>query len=110
MAAARAGRRQGALKTPLREVCKQYLTCCEGGMERRERMTRHNLAVYEGSIRNYICPDPARRATAGNNRSKVAFAEGIGELTFGDLTAETIGDFRDRRRSSGVMPIWRGAS
>ncbi len=37
---------QDAARATLREAAALFLTYCEGRMERGERMTRHNLAVY----------------------------------------------------------------
>ncbi len=36
------------------ELTKLYLAHCQDRMERGERMTRHNLAVYRGHINNHI--------------------------------------------------------
>lgn len=98
----RSGKYRGdALKSPLKKVCGKYLAYCEGRMERGERMTRHNLAVYKGHIWNYICPDPERRAKQKNSRL-VAFSDGLGDTLLGDLTTGTIIAFRDRLRAAGV--------
>lgn len=94
--------RSGARKTPLENVCRQYLDHCKGRMDRGERMTRHNLAVYEGHIWNYICPDLERRSKCSKNPRLTAFADGIGELPLGDLTTGTIIEFRDNLRAAGV--------
>jgi len=94
--------RGDAQKTPLKKVCEQYLAYCEGRRERGERMTRHNLAVYEGHIWNYICPDPQRHTKGKNNPRLVVFTDGLGETVLGDLTTGTIIEFRDSLRAAGV--------
>src|SRR5207248_6925442 len=64
--------RPDSAKVTVKDVCESYLEHCRGRMARRERMTRHNLAVYEGHIFNYICPDPARQQDRKSNpRMKV---------------------------------------
>src|SRR4051794_27886960 len=45
--------RPEAAKVTVKDVCDSYLDHCRGRMLRGERMTRHNLAVYEGHIFNY---------------------------------------------------------
>lgn len=94
--------RSEALKMSLKTLCAQYLVYCTGRMERRERMTRRNLAVYEGHIWNYICPDPERRAKQKNKTRVVPFNEGLGNLPLSELTAGTVAEFRDRLRLAGV--------
>lgn len=69
-------------------------------MERRERMTRHNLAVYRGHVANYICPQPYSTPT-GRTRA-IAFEEGLGHLRLRDVTARSVGEFRDELRTAGV--------
>ena len=91
-----------AEKTPLKKVCEQYLEYCEGRMERGERMTPHNLAVYEGHIWNYICPDPDRAAERQSNPRTVEFEHGLRETVLGDLTTGKIIEFRDDLRTAGV--------
>lgn len=91
-----------ARKIKLREVCEHYLTYCQGRMERGERMTRHNLAVYEGHIWNYISPKADRSARAKKNPRLVPFEDGIGAIAVGELTTGTIIEFRDRLREAGV--------
>ena len=70
-------------------------------MKRRERMTRHNYKVYEGHIRNYICPDPQRHASRGAP-SGAPLQGGIGGSRLGQFTARVVGNFRDRLRDAGV--------
>ena len=100
--------RSEAMKTPLNKVCEQFLEYCEGRMERGERMTRHNLSVYEGHIWNYICPDPKRHAKRKKNPRFVVFTEGLSDTHLSDLTTGTIIGFRDRLRAAGVsVPVTR---
>lgn len=70
-------------------------------MERRERMTRHNLTVYRGHVDNYICPQPPRSPQPGLTRA-IAFTEGLGHLRLRDVTARSVGAFRDDLRAAGV--------
>lgn len=71
-------------------------------MKRRERMTRHNYKVYEGHVRNYICPDPDRHAEGKRPSRLKPFDGGIGAIKLGQLTASKVADFRDRMRDAGV--------
>ncbi len=90
--------RPDAAKVTIKEVCNGYLDHCRGRMQRRERMTRHNLAVYEGHVWNYICPDPERQKDRVPNPRMKVFVGGIGTAKLGQLTARAVGDFRDRLR------------
>jgi integrase len=78
--------RPDAGKVTVKEACDLYLEHCRGRMERRERMTRHNLKVYEGHVRNHILH-------AGH---------GISAIKLAQLTARTVGDLRDALRDAGV--------
>jgi integrase len=78
--------RSSADKVTLKEVCEGFLEHCAGRYERDERMTRKMLTVYKGHVRNHILhPD-----------------HGIGNRKLSQLTARSVGDFRDRLRSAGV--------
>jgi hypothetical protein len=78
--------RSSADKVTLREVCESFLEHCAGRYERDERMTRKMLAVYKGHVSNHILhPD-----------------HGLGNRKLSQLTARSVGDFRDRLRSAGV--------
>ncbi len=68
------------------DLSKLYFAHCQERMERGERMTRHNFAVYRGHITNHI------------QNAKI----GIGSGKLAQITAATICDFRDRLRNSGV--------
>jgi integrase len=94
--------RANAAKVTVKELADLFLRHCEGRMKRRERMTRQNYNTYEGHVINYICPDPERQAQRKRNKRMRPFAQGIGAVKLGQLTARAIGDFRDRLRDAGV--------
>jgi integrase len=78
--------RPGADKVTVKEVCEAFLEHCEGRQCRDERMTRKMLVVYRGHVQNHILhPD-----------------RGVGGSKLSQLTARSIGEFRDRMRASGV--------
>lgn len=84
--------RADAAKVTVREVAESYLDYCQGRMERRERMTRQNLAVYRGHIHNHILHSE----------------HGVAAVKLAQLTARAVGDLRDRLRSAGVsVPTMR---
>ena len=78
--------RADAAKVTVREVAESYLDYCQGRMERRERMTRQNLAVYRGHIHNHILHPE----------------HGVAAVKLAQLTVRAVGDLRDRLRSAGV--------
>ncbi len=94
--------RSDATKVTVHEACEAFLEYCRGRMERGERMTRHNLKVYEGHVWNYICPDPERHADGKRPPRLRPFTAGIGTVKLGQLTARTVSEFRDRVRDTGV--------
>jgi integrase len=78
--------RSDAGRVTVKEVCESFLEHCSGRHERDERMTRKMLVVYKGHVKNYILhPD-----------------YGIGNLKLSQLTARSVGDFRDRLRGAGA--------
>jgi integrase len=78
--------RSDADRVTVKEVCESFLEHCSGRHERDERMTRKMLVVYKGHLNNHILhPD-----------------YGIGNFKLSQLTARSVGDFRDRLRSAGV--------
>jgi integrase len=79
--------RPNADKVTVKEVCESFLEHCEGRNERDERMTRKMLIVYKGHVNNHIFQADY----------------GLGSRKLSQLTARTVGDFRDRLRSVGVM-------
>jgi len=78
--------RAAADKITVKIVCESFLRYCEGRNQRDERMTRKMLTVYRGHINNHIL------------NSK----HGIGGRKLSQFTARSVGDFRDRVRTSGV--------
>ena len=83
---ARGTHRPDASKVTVKEVCESFLEHCEGRMQRDERMTRKGLTVYRGHINNHILhPD-----------------HGIGGRKLSQLTARSVGEFRDNIRNAGV--------
>jgi integrase len=78
--------RPHADKIAVKEVCEGFLERCAGRNQRDERMTRKMLVVYKGHVRNPILhPD-----------------FGIGGRKLSQLTARSVGDFRDGLRGAGV--------
>jgi integrase len=78
--------RSSADKVTLKVVCDGFLEHCAGRYERDERMTRKMLTVYKGHVCNHILHPE----------------HGIGNCKLSQLTARSVGDFRDRLRSAGV--------
>jgi integrase len=78
--------RPNADKVTVKEVCESFLEHCTGRNERDERMTRKMLAVYKGHVNNHI----------------LHADHGLGGRKLSQLTARSVGDFRDRLRSVGV--------
>ena len=78
--------RADADKVTVKQVCESFLEHCEGRNERDERMTRKMLAVYRGHVNNHILhPD-----------------HGLGGRKLSQLTARSVGEFRDQLRGAGV--------
>jgi integrase len=78
--------RPDADKVIVKEVCDSFLEHCEGRNERDERMTRKMLTVYRGHVNHHI----------------LHADHGIGRRKLSQLTARSVGDFRDRLRNCGV--------
>lgn len=78
--------RPDADKVSVREVCESFLDHCEGRCERDERMTRKTLTVYRGHVHNHILHED----------------RGLGSRKLSQLTARSVGEFRDQLRTSGV--------
>jgi len=78
--------RPNADKVTVKEVCENFLEHCEGRNERDERMTRKMLTVYKGHVNNHILHTDY----------------GLGSRKLSQLTARSVGEFRDRLRSFGV--------
>ncbi len=94
--------RRDASRVTVKEVCSAFLEWCEGRNERDERMTSKLLAVREGHVWNYIAPDPKWQAERRTRGRVKAFEGGIGEIKLAQLSARSVGAFRDRLRSAGV--------
>jgi integrase len=78
--------RSSADKVTIKEVCESFLEHCVNRNQRDERMTRKMLVVYKGHVSNHILHP----------------ANGLGSSKLSQLTARSVGDFRDRLRSAGV--------
>jgi integrase len=96
--------RPDAAKITVAEAANLFLAHCKTRMERRERMTRRNYQVYEGYVRNYICPDAEwhakKHATASHAFNY--FDKGIGRKTLAQLTVGNVTKFRDDLRATGL--------
>jgi integrase len=78
--------RPNADKVTVKDVCESFLEYCGGRNERDERMTRKMLMVYKGHVNNHI----------------LHADHGLGGRKLSQLTARSVGEFRDRLRSAGV--------
>ena len=78
--------RPSADRITVKEVCESFLDRCTLRNERNERMTRKMLVVYKGHVNNYILNG----------------TYGIGGKKLSQLTARSIGDFRDSLRDAHV--------
>ena len=78
--------RPNAEKWTVKEVCENFLDYCAGRNERDERMTRKMLAVYKGHVNNHI----------------LHANHGLGSRKLSQLTARSVGEFRDRLRAASV--------
>lgn len=94
--------RADAAKVTVKEVAELFLVYCHGRMQRRERMTRRNYAVYEGHVRNYICPDPTRHADKKRRARLKPFTKGVGGKTLRKLTTGNVEDFCDELKKAGI--------
>jgi integrase len=94
--------RSDASKVTVLDAAELFLEHCKARMKRRERMTQHMYNVYEGYIRNYICPDPERHRGKTRNKRLVPFKDGLTNVKLAQLTARVVSDFRDSLRDAGV--------
>src|SRR5258708_11129611 len=78
--------RPNADKVTVGEACESFLEHCSGRNERDERMTRKMLTVYRGHVNNHILHSD----------------HGLGSRKLSQLTARSVGDFRDGMRGVGV--------
>jgi integrase len=93
--------RADAARVTVKDAADLFLIYCHGRMERRERMTRRNYAVYEGHVHNYICPDQKRHADPHRARL-TAFDKGIGGTRLRELTAGKVERFCDHLKEAGI--------
>lgn len=97
--------RPDADKTTLKEVAEKYVEHVKGRSKRGERFSRRHLAMVEGRIENYICPNPER---AKGVRRATPFTEGVRGIKLAHLTPPVVDAFRDRLRDAGVsVPLTR---
>ncbi|HEY1745710.1 MAG TPA: tyrosine-type recombinase/integrase [Xanthobacteraceae bacterium] len=102
----RAGTFRGdASKFTVKDAADSFLKHCEGRRQRRERMTQHNYNTMDGHTGNYICRDPKRHEGKVRPVRLKAFDGGIGSIRLSQLTARSIGDFRNRLRDAGVSVV-----
>ena len=78
--------RPDADKVTVNDVCESFLEHWRGRNERDERMTRKMLTVYKGHVNNSHSPGGLR----------------AGSRKLSQLTARSVGEFRDRLRDAGV--------
>jgi len=102
----RAGTFRGdAAKFTVKDAAGLFLEYCDGRRERGERMTRRNYDVMDGHIHNYICRDPKRHEGKVRPTRLRDFDGGIGSIKLSQLTARSVGDFRDSLRGAGVSVV-----
>jgi integrase len=97
--------RPEAAKVLVRDLAELFLDHCRGRMERGERMTRKNFRVYEGYIRNYICPDPewhAAKHAAPGSKNPALLGKGLAHYKLAELTVGIVNRFRDDLRATGL--------
>ena len=96
--------RPEADKVTVIELAEVYLDHCRGRMERGEQMTRRNFQVYEGYVRNYICPDSNWHALkhAKAQHAHAFFDKGLGHSKLSQLTVGMVTQFRDDLRGTGL--------
>jgi len=78
--------RPNADKVTVKEACESFLEHCEDRNKRDERMSRKMLTVYKGHVNKHI----------------LHADHGLGGRKLSQLTARSVGDFRDQLRSAGV--------
>jgi integrase len=94
--------RSDASKFTVKDAAERFLDYCDGRRQRGERMTQRNYDVMDGHIGNYICRDPKRHEGKTRPSRLTAFDGGIGSIKLSQLTARSVGDFRDQLRDAGV--------
>jgi integrase len=81
--------RPDADKVTVKKACENFIERCIGRNQRDERMTRKMLVVYKGHVTNYIL-DPNL---------------GLGGRKLSQLTARSVGEFRDRLRNNAGVTV-----
>lgn len=100
--------RPHADKITLKEVAEKYLKNVRGRSERGEKFSKRHLAMVEGRIWNYVCPDPKRAETHKGVRRATPFNQGLGGVKLAHLTPPVVDAFRDRLRNANVsVPLTR---
>lgn len=100
--------RPDAGKTTVKEVADLYVEHVKGRSKRGERFSRRHLAMVEGRLWNYVCPDPKRLDMHKGVRRATPFTEGVGGIKLAHLTPPVVDAFRDRLRDAGVsVPLTR---
>ena len=94
--------RAGAGKVTVKEAADLFLRHCHSRMERKERMTRRNYAVYEGHVHNYICPDAKRHADKKRRARLTPFDKGVGSTTLRELTSGKVERFCEDLKHAGI--------
>ncbi len=102
--------RADAGRITVKQAADLFLEHAKGRRDRGERMTAHTYEVYEGYVKNYICPAAERRKQKTRNGRQALSVEGIGAVKLGQLTAGRVGAFRDRLRSRSPTISWRSMS
>jgi len=97
--------RSDASKFTVKDAADRFLEHCEGRRQRGERMTRQNYKTMDGHVHNYICRDPKRHEGKARPSRLKQFDGGIGSIKLSQLTARSVGDFRDQLREAGVTVV-----
>lgn len=85
--------RADASNTTVDDAVSEYIKYLTGRRDRGERVTEHYLRTTESQLHNYVSPQADR---------PIDFDGGLGALKLSQLTARSVGDFRDRLRAAGV--------
>lgn len=85
--------RADAASTTVDDAVGDYIKYLEGRHRRGEKVTALYLKTTKAHLRNYVAP---------NDDQNVEFDGGIGPTKLSQLTARSVGDFRDSLRDAGV--------
>lgn len=99
--------RPDANKVLFGEVADDFLEHCKVRRDRKERMTEKMYRVYDGHIKNYICPDAKRHENKKRPSRLISFDpnQGLAAIKVGQLTQGGVSAFRDRLRTAGLSVI-----